>query len=71
MADTDIKGPEDYLKYFHSTIGGKIMLDEKDQPIPISDPKPKKEGKTAWPLDIWNSKVLRSKMTSNDSPKKT
>ena len=38
MANIDIKGPEDYNLYFHTSMEGNVKLDGKGKPIPLDQP---------------------------------
>ena len=45
MANTDIKGPEDYKLYFHTSREGNVWLDGKGKPILLDSPLKKKKQK--------------------------
>ena len=70
MANLNIKGPEDYKLYFHTSMEGNFWLDGKGKPIPLDQPLVNQEDSIS-PTELWNSRRTRKSIhPKNTSPRK-
>ena len=67
MAKIDIKGPEDYKLYFHTSREGNIWLDGKGKPIPLDQPLVNHVDSIS-PIELWNSRCTRKSIHPKDTP---
>ena len=65
MANIDIKGPEDYKLYFHTSREGNAWLDGKGKPIPLDQVSPVD---SISPIELWNSKCTKKDSPQGHSP---
>ena len=70
MANIDIKGPEDYKLYFHTSREGNVWLDGKGKPVPLDQPLVSHVDSIS-PIELWNSRCTRKSIHSQGhSPQK-
>ena len=67
MANIDIKEPEDYKLYFHTSMGGNVWLDGKNKPIPIDQPLVNHVDCIS-PTKLWNSRCTGKSIHPKDTP---
>ena len=67
MANIDIKEPEDYKLYFHTSMEGYICLDGKGKPIPLDQPLVNQMDSISA-TELWNNRCTRKSIHSNDTP---
>ena len=67
MAEVNIKGPEDYYKYFHVSGEGNIWLDGKGKRIPFDSPL-NNHVDCKHPIELRNGKGTRSGLHPKDVP---
>ena len=66
MADIDIKEPEDYKFYFHTSREGNVWLDGKGKPIPLDQPLVNHVDSIS-PIELWNSRCTRKSIHPKDT----
>ena len=67
MANIDIKGPEDYKLYFHTSMEGNVWLDGKGKPIPLDQPLVNQVDSIS-PTGFLNSRCTRKGIHPKDTP---
>ena len=67
MANMDIKGPEYYKFYFHTSMEGNVWLDGKGKPIPLDQPLVNQVDSIS-PTELWNSRCTRKIIHPKDTP---
>ena len=67
MANLDIKGPEDYKLYFHTSMEGNVWLDGKGKPIPLDQPLVNQVDSIS-PTELWNSRCNRKSIHPQGHP---
>ena len=67
MANIDIKAPEDYKFYFHTSMEGNVWLGGKDEPIPLDQPLVSLVDSIS-PTELWNSRCTRKSIYPKDTP---
>ena len=67
MANIDIKGPEDYKFYIHTSMEGKVWLDGKGKPILLDQPLVNQVDFIS-PTELWNSRCTRESIHPKDTP---
>ena len=67
MVNIDIRGPEDYKLYFHTSMEGNVWLDEKGKPIPPDQPLVNHVDSIS-PTEMWNSRCSRKSIHPKDTP---
>ena len=67
MANIDIKGPENYKLYFHTSREGNVWLDRKGKPIPLDQPLFSNLDSIS-PTEFWNSRCTRKSIQPEDTP---
>ena len=69
MDNINIKGPEEYRLYFHTSMEGNVWLDGKGKPIPLDQPLVNHVDSIS-PQELWNSRCTRTSIHPKDTPKK-
>ena len=59
MTEVNIKGPEDYHKYFHVSGEGNVWLDGKGKPIPLDSPL-NNHVDCKHHIELWNGRSTMS-----------
>ena len=60
MANIDIKEPEEYKLYFHTSREGNVGPDRKGKPIPLDQPLVNHVDSISS-IELWNSRWTRKK----------
>ena len=66
VANINIKGPEDYKFYVHTSREGNVWLDGKGEPIPLCQPLVNNVDSIS-PIDLWNSRCTRKSIHPKDT----
>ena len=67
MYNINIKGPEEYKLYFHTSLEGNVWLDGKDKPIPLDKPLVN-QACTISPYELWNGRCTTTSIHPKDTP---
>ena len=67
MANIDIKGPEDYKLYFHTSREGNVWLDGKGKPIPLDQTLVSQVDSNS-PIELLNNRCTRKSIHPKDTP---
>ena len=67
MDNINIKGPEEYNLYFHTSREGNVWLDGKGKPIPLDQPLAN-QACTISPYDLWNARCTTTSIHPKDTP---
>ena len=67
MDNINIKGPEEYNLYFHTSMEGNVWLDGKGKPIPLDQPLVN-QACTISPYELWNARCTRTSIHPKDTP---
>ena len=66
MVNIDIKGPEDYKLYFHTSMKGNVWLDGKGEPIPLDQPLVNHVDSIS-PIELLKSRCTRKSIHPKDT----
>ena len=67
MDTINIKGPEEYKLYFHTSMEGDVWHDGKGKPTPLDQPLVNHVDSIS-PQELWNSRSIRTSIHSKDNP---
>ena len=67
MDNINIKGPEEYKLYFHTSMEGNVWLDGKGKPIPLDQPSVNQVDSISQ-KELWNSRCTRKSIHPKDTP---
>ena len=67
MDNINIKRPEEYKLYFHTSMEGNVWLDGKGKPIPLDQPLVN-QALTISPYELWNGRCTRTSIHPKDTP---